>query len=266
MAPDAEDGISYRVLAFRSGGKDSARCLTPSAMTKGSLHFEAERPLPSLSGNCRPSVSTRSSRPRNCARSPGSQRAVPVVGHCRPPSAAPLIEPDRATGPALLRRCGEVGSTPRSAERTCARVDVAGVSPAAARSRSAVPDEHGENVMISLRIRAGEDRQAIARHYGTSVEMLERGYSLAIEDLEDEGPKPVEEERCERGSSLYPPASSDSRSRDRHDTAPCTDSSHPRRRSATLRASRGQQRFCCTGAARFQPECGISKKSLQLPT
>jgi hypothetical protein len=28
--------------------------------------------------------------------------------------------------------------------------------------------------MISLRIRAGEDRQAIAKHCGTSVEMLER--------------------------------------------------------------------------------------------
>jgi hypothetical protein len=49
--------------------------------------------------------------------------------------------------------------------------------------------------MISLRVRAGEDRQAIARQCGTSVEMLERGYSFAIEDLEDEGPKPVEDER-----------------------------------------------------------------------
>ena len=50
--------------------------------------------------------------------------------------------------------------------------------------------------MISLRIRAGEDRQAIATQCGTSVEMLERSYSFAIEDLEDEGPKPVEEERA----------------------------------------------------------------------
>jgi integrase len=49
--------------------------------------------------------------------------------------------------------------------------------------------------MISLRIRAGEDRQAIAKQCGTSVEMLERNYSFAIEDLEDEGPKPAEEER-----------------------------------------------------------------------
>lgn len=49
--------------------------------------------------------------------------------------------------------------------------------------------------MISLRIRAGEDRQAIAKQCGTSVEMLERNYSFAIEDLEDEGPKPAAEER-----------------------------------------------------------------------
>jgi hypothetical protein len=47
--------------------------------------------------------------------------------------------------------------------------------------------------MISLRIRAGEDRQAIAKQCG--VEMLERSYSFAIEDLEDEGPRPPEEER-----------------------------------------------------------------------
>jgi integrase len=67
------------------------------------------------------------------------------------------------------------------------------------------PDEHGDIIgatpyslrrgMISLRIRAGEDRQTIAKHCGTSVEMLERSYSFAIEDLEDEGPKPAEEER-----------------------------------------------------------------------
>ena len=49
--------------------------------------------------------------------------------------------------------------------------------------------------MISLRIRAGEDRQAIAKQCGTSVEMLEPSYSFAIEDLEDERPKPAEEER-----------------------------------------------------------------------
>jgi integrase len=67
------------------------------------------------------------------------------------------------------------------------------------------PDQHADIVgatpyslrrgMISLRIRAGEDRQAIAKQCGTSVEMLERSYSFAIEDLEDEGPRPAEEER-----------------------------------------------------------------------
>jgi hypothetical protein len=49
--------------------------------------------------------------------------------------------------------------------------------------------------LISLRIRAGKDRQAIAKQCGTSVEMLERSYSFAIEELEDEGPKSAEEER-----------------------------------------------------------------------
>lgn len=46
-------------------------------------------------------------------------------------------------------------------------------------------------------IRAGEDRQAIAQHCGTSVEMLERSYSFAIEDLdlEDDGRQPAEKER-----------------------------------------------------------------------
>jgi hypothetical protein len=57
--------------------------------------------------------------------------------------------------------------------------------------------------MISLRIRAGEDRQAIAKQCGTSVEMLERSYSFAIEDLEDEGPKPAAEERV-RARRLAP--------------------------------------------------------------
>jgi integrase len=67
------------------------------------------------------------------------------------------------------------------------------------------PDEHGDIIratpyslrrgMISLRIRAGEDRQAIAKQCGTSVDMLERSYSFAIEDLEDEGSKPAEDER-----------------------------------------------------------------------
>ena len=67
------------------------------------------------------------------------------------------------------------------------------------------PDEHGDIIgatpyslrrgMISLRIRAGEDRQAIAKQCGTSVEMLDRNYSFAIEDLEDEGPQPAADER-----------------------------------------------------------------------
>lgn len=67
------------------------------------------------------------------------------------------------------------------------------------------PDEHGDIIgatpyslrrgMISLRIRAGEDRQAIAKQCGTSVEMLDRNYSFAIEDLEDEGPQRAADER-----------------------------------------------------------------------
>ena len=67
------------------------------------------------------------------------------------------------------------------------------------------PAEHGDIVgatpyslrrgMISLRIRAGEDRQTVAKQCGTSVEMLERSYSFAIQDLEDQGPQPAEEER-----------------------------------------------------------------------
>jgi hypothetical protein len=50
---------------------------------------------------------------------------------------------------------------------------------------------------------AGEDRQAIAKQCGTSVDMLERNYSFAIEDLEDEGPKPAVEERV-RARTLAP--------------------------------------------------------------
>ncbi len=59
--------------------------------------------------------------------------------------------------------------------------------------------------MISLRIRAGEDRHAIAKQCGASVEMLERSYSFAIEDLEDESPKPAAEERV-RARALAPAA------------------------------------------------------------
>jgi hypothetical protein len=84
------------------------------------------------------------------------------------------------------------------------------------------PDEHGDIVgatpyslrrgMISLRIRAGEDRQAIAKQRGTSVEMLERSYSFAIEDLEDEGPRSAEEERL----LARQVAAEDRRSRETH--------------------------------------------------
>jgi integrase len=75
------------------------------------------------------------------------------------------------------------------------------------------PEEHGDIIgatpyslrrgMMSLRIRAGEDRQMIAKQCGTSVEMLERNYSFAIEDLEDEGPRPAAEERA-RARTLAP--------------------------------------------------------------
>ena len=78
-------------------------------------------------------------------------------------------------------------------------------TPAVRRVAEEWPEEHGEIIgatpyslrrgLISLRIRAGEDRQAIAKQCGTSVDMLERNYSFAIEDLEDEGPKAAVEER-----------------------------------------------------------------------
>jgi hypothetical protein len=61
--------------------------------------------------------------------------------------------------------------------------------------RPGVDDDSLRRGLISLRIRAGQDRQAIAKQCGTSVEMLERSYSFAIEDLEDEGLKPAEDER-----------------------------------------------------------------------
>jgi integrase len=75
------------------------------------------------------------------------------------------------------------------------------------------PHEHGDILgatpyslrrgMISLRIRAGEDRQAVAKQCGTSVEMLARSYSFAIENLEDEGPAPAADERV-RARTLAP--------------------------------------------------------------
>jgi hypothetical protein len=86
-------------------------------------------------------------------------------------------------------------------------------TPAVRRVAEEWPEEHSEIIsatpyslrrgMISLRIRVGEDRQAIAKQCGTSVEMLERNYSFAIEDLEDEGPKPAAEERI-RARALAP--------------------------------------------------------------
>ncbi len=85
--------------------------------------------------------------------------------------------------------------------------------PAVCRVAAEWPDDHAAIVgatpyslrrgMISLRIRAGEDRQSIAKQCGTSVEMLERNYSFAIEDLEDEGPRSTVEERL-RARELAP--------------------------------------------------------------
>jgi integrase len=48
---------------------------------------------------------------------------------------------------------------------------------------------------ISLRIRAGEDRQVIAADCGTSVTMIDRHYSFAIDALRHDGPQPAEVER-----------------------------------------------------------------------
>lgn len=47
---------------------------------------------------------------------------------------------------------------------------------------------------ISLRLRAGEDRQQVADECGTSVAMLDRHYSFALEDLRDLGPRSAENE------------------------------------------------------------------------
>ena len=60
------------------------------------------------------------------------------------------------------------------------------------RRRDAVLATAGDHLAAHPRRRgpAGD-----SKHCGTSVEMLERSYSFAIEDLEDDGPKPAEEER-----------------------------------------------------------------------
>jgi integrase len=75
------------------------------------------------------------------------------------------------------------------------------------------PEEHGDIIgatpyslrrgIISLRIRAGEDRQVIAEECGTSVQMLEDSYSFVLKELADEGPRPVLEERA-RARELAP--------------------------------------------------------------
>ena len=137
-------------------------------------------------------------------------------------------------------------------------------TPAVRRVAEEWPEEHGEIIgatpyslrrgMISLRIRAGEDRQAIAKQCGTSVEMLERNYSFAIEDLEDEGPKPAEEERAPCPDSSLRPAGVDSCGlRERRARARHRESCHAARTSATLARSSGRPRFCSPRAARNRP-------------
>jgi hypothetical protein len=48
---------------------------------------------------------------------------------------------------------------------------------------------------ISLRLRAGEDRQVIADECGTSVQMIDQHYSHVLGLLRDEGPLSADEER-----------------------------------------------------------------------
>ncbi len=49
---------------------------------------------------------------------------------------------------------------------------------------------------ISLRIRAGEDRQVIAEECGTSVAVIDRHYSFAIDALRHDGPMSADAERA----------------------------------------------------------------------
>jgi len=49
---------------------------------------------------------------------------------------------------------------------------------------------------ISLRIRAGEDRQVIAEECGTSVAVIDRYYSFAIDALRHDGPMSADAERA----------------------------------------------------------------------
>ncbi len=56
---------------------------------------------------------------------------------------------------------------------------------------------------ISLRIRAGEDRQIIAQECGTSVAVIDRHYSFALEDLRREGPRDAYVEREEARRAVF---------------------------------------------------------------
>jgi integrase len=56
---------------------------------------------------------------------------------------------------------------------------------------------------ISLRIRAGEDRQIIAEDCGTSVAVIDRHYSFALEDLRRDGPRDAEIERDEARRAVF---------------------------------------------------------------
>jgi integrase len=59
---------------------------------------------------------------------------------------------------------------------------------------------------ISLRIRAGEDRQIVAQECGTSVAVIERHYSFALEELRREGPRDACLEREEARRAVFPEA------------------------------------------------------------
>jgi hypothetical protein len=59
---------------------------------------------------------------------------------------------------------------------------------------------------ISLRIRAGEDRQIIAQECGTSVAVIDRHYSFALEDLRREGPRDAHVEREQARRAVFPDA------------------------------------------------------------
>jgi integrase len=56
---------------------------------------------------------------------------------------------------------------------------------------------------ISLRIRAGEDRQIIAQECGTSVAVIDRHYSFALGDLRRDGPRDADVEREEARRAVF---------------------------------------------------------------